>query len=364
MSLEDLTGSNKFITNLVNTNPLSADDRREGDDHIRGIKNVLHNTFPQLDGPVDFTAADMTAGIGSGKNAVQKGGDTMTGALLLPDGTAAAPALAFASEATLGLWRTGAAAARLEGNLAVSHNLYGQAYGLDAAVVASQDANYVYKAFSGANWLWQWTKANGRLTWLRPGAAPATVFKENGDFSAGRDVYPGNSAFPALISSKAGFPNIQFAADGWRWEFTGANGRMSYVNSLNAEQIIFDNVGNAYKASGAGSWLGISSDARVKEQIQYYDAGLQEVLALQPRTFVYKAAAGMGSERHIGFIAQEVLEAMPDMARAAPVTRLGDLEFEDLLTVDEGPLIYALVNAIKELHLRIEQLEAQLGWGT
>ena len=50
MALEDLTGSGKFITSLVPANPSSNDDRREGDDHIRGIKNVLRNTFPGLDG--------------------------------------------------------------------------------------------------------------------------------------------------------------------------------------------------------------------------------------------------------------------------------------------------------------------------
>lgn len=77
MALEDLTGPNKFITALVNTNPLAADDRREGDDHIRGIKNVLHNTFPNLDGQVTATPAALNAA----GTAVQRTGDTMTGQL-------------------------------------------------------------------------------------------------------------------------------------------------------------------------------------------------------------------------------------------------------------------------------------------
>jgi hypothetical protein len=53
MSLEDLTGSNKFIDDLINTNPVGATDgKSEGDDHLRGIKNVLLNTFPNLTGIV------------------------------------------------------------------------------------------------------------------------------------------------------------------------------------------------------------------------------------------------------------------------------------------------------------------------
>lgn len=56
MPLEDLTGSNKYISNLVQTNPVGATDLvSQGDDHIRGIKNVLLNTFPAITGPVTVT---------------------------------------------------------------------------------------------------------------------------------------------------------------------------------------------------------------------------------------------------------------------------------------------------------------------
>lgn len=55
MSLENLTGSNVFISALVPTNPEDGDSVSQGDDHIRGIKNVLHNTFPNLTGAVTVT---------------------------------------------------------------------------------------------------------------------------------------------------------------------------------------------------------------------------------------------------------------------------------------------------------------------
>lgn len=51
MALEDLTG-NKYIDDLVATNPVGATDpRSEGDDHIRGVKNVLLKTFPDISEP-------------------------------------------------------------------------------------------------------------------------------------------------------------------------------------------------------------------------------------------------------------------------------------------------------------------------
>ncbi len=48
MPLEDLIGPNKFIGNLVREWPLGIDPLAEGDDHLRGVKNVLRNSFPTV----------------------------------------------------------------------------------------------------------------------------------------------------------------------------------------------------------------------------------------------------------------------------------------------------------------------------
>lgn len=60
MALESLTGGSVFIDDLVNTNPVNAtDDVAEGDDHIRGIKNVLLNSFPAVTGAVTSTHTEL-----------------------------------------------------------------------------------------------------------------------------------------------------------------------------------------------------------------------------------------------------------------------------------------------------------------
>ncbi|MCS5550600.1 MAG: hypothetical protein NZ811_03675 [Gammaproteobacteria bacterium] len=59
MALENLTGTDKFIDDLTATNPVIADDVSEGDDHIRGIKNVLKNTFPNVTGAVSATQTEL-----------------------------------------------------------------------------------------------------------------------------------------------------------------------------------------------------------------------------------------------------------------------------------------------------------------
>jgi len=59
LALEDLTGT-KYIDDLVSSNPVGATDpKSEGDDHIRGIKNVLKTTFPNIDAEVTPTPAEI-----------------------------------------------------------------------------------------------------------------------------------------------------------------------------------------------------------------------------------------------------------------------------------------------------------------
>ena len=58
MALEDLTGT-KYLDDLNSSNPAAGDDVSEGDDHIRGIKNVLKTTFPNIDAAVNATPTEL-----------------------------------------------------------------------------------------------------------------------------------------------------------------------------------------------------------------------------------------------------------------------------------------------------------------
>jgi len=59
MPLENLVGNNIYITNLVPSNPLGTDPESEGDDHLRGIKNALLNSFPNINAAVTATPAEL-----------------------------------------------------------------------------------------------------------------------------------------------------------------------------------------------------------------------------------------------------------------------------------------------------------------
>ena len=49
----------EFIDDLVAANPTATDNVSEGDDHLRGLKTTLKNTFPNVDGAVNSTQAEL-----------------------------------------------------------------------------------------------------------------------------------------------------------------------------------------------------------------------------------------------------------------------------------------------------------------
>ena len=66
MALEDLVGLDKFLDALVITNPTLDDPVSQGDDHVRGVKNTLINSFGAMSGLMIFPAAAKIAdGAGS-----------------------------------------------------------------------------------------------------------------------------------------------------------------------------------------------------------------------------------------------------------------------------------------------------------
>ncbi len=98
------------------------------------------------------------------------------------------------------------------------------------------------------------------------------------------------------------------------------------------------------------------SDARLKENVQDLDVGLDAVLALKPRKFDWKAGKGKDIKGDRGFIAQEFETVFPNLVD----------EWKDPAPEGETPyksvradLIPVLVKAIQELTARVQTLEAK-----
>ena len=60
MPIEPMEGA-RYIADLNEKWPLGSDEPSSTDDHLRGIKNILKNTFPNLTGPVTGTQDDLNA---------------------------------------------------------------------------------------------------------------------------------------------------------------------------------------------------------------------------------------------------------------------------------------------------------------
>ena len=102
----------------------------------------------------------------------------------------------------------------------------------------------------------------------------------------------------------------------------------------------------------AGPWIG-GSDARIKQDIVPYSTGLAAVLQLNPVEYSFIPETGLDStRRHIGVIGQEVQPIMPEMITTSSAA-MGSLMIDDLLIYNPNALLYALVNAVKELAARV-----------
>jgi hypothetical protein len=104
---------------------------------------------------------------------------------------------------------------------------------------------------------------------------------------------------------------------------------------------------------GGGSW-GTYSDARLKTLHGDFNAGLSEILKLHPIRYRYKEDNGMGirdRDEHVGFVAQDVQRIIPE---AVTENNKG------YLLVNNDPILWTMLNAIKEQQREIASLRAQL----
>ena len=151
-----------------------------------------------------------------------------------------------------------------------------------------------------------------------------------------------------------------------------------YIVRSSGDMFVFHEAG---KPTGA-MWL-VTSDARSKTELGEYTQGLAAVKALRPVRYRYngssvqyvdpnmvipqgasRSASGVepnmtpdSTTEYVGLIAQEAEVPMPEIVTRRKA-RLNGVLVDDYRVLDGNALIYALVNAVKELAARVEALEA------
>jgi hypothetical protein len=110
--------------------------------------------------------------------------------------------------------------------------------------------------------------------------------------------------------------------------------------------------GSASKPGG-GSWS-VFSDERLKNIKGRFNRGINALMQLQPLRYEYKPDNALGLKspgEHVGFAAQSVQQIIPEA-----VSRTDN----GYLTVNNDPIIWTMLNAIKEQQKEIEQLKAEV----
>jgi hypothetical protein len=211
--------------------------------------------------------------------------------------------------------------------------------------------------------------------------AASGIYGANGDSG----LYPGGAGRV-----------LQFAAN-WYLDWNSGTGTLAWQMSgigsgwtlRNDKAFII--IGNGWKPGG-GAWAD-TSDARIKTVIGDYTSGLDQILALEPVRYTFKGndtndpptveqsadleaprnkeapsvpywnsshrAAAVDGTEYVGLIAQAVELVMPEMVKRADGYIDGEA-VTDLRNLDTGPLIFALINAVKELAAKVETLEGLL----
>ena len=192
----------------------------------------------------------------------------------------------------------------------------------------------------------------------------ATAAEINDQFAIGRfNVYATSIGHLFAIGNGTsdGSRNTALAVIG---EGSYTNGQLSLNDFNGYSSSIYNSrlhvAGNATKTTGS-SWISVS-DERLKSNIQVYEKGLSEILQITPKTFEFNGKAGtQAGQSQVGIIAQEIKDILPESINTfnKKLEETDETETE-LYDFNQDPLIYTLLNAVKELSAKIDTLENKI----
>lgn len=226
----------------------------------------------------------------------------------------------YGTSPTYGVYGTGPQAGLYGQGTAYGAMAYGSSFGVygrgesNFGVVGSSGSYYGVQAIGGAGGFYTDNQTN--------------YFGSNFSVSAGL-VYVGASPTELRIVNPAGYNMTHF---------NYANSAANYIR------------GTTYIDNYAGA-----SDERLKDVHGSFDRGLDALATLNPISYTYKKGTGQmipedGKER-IGVTAQEVKKVIPEAV----------FENKDgYLMLNNDPIIWTMVNSIKELKAQNEELKARI----
>jgi hypothetical protein len=134
----------------------------------------------------------------------------------------------------------------------------------------------------------------------------------------------------------------------------------TFNNKTSSTQYVIFNDSGSFNLNGVWS---IISDPELKEDVQPYQRGLDAITRLNPVTYRYRVgtlfALHEPSAPLVGLMADAVMPHVPEIVGETSV--MVDGHERSVATLTPGTLVFALINAVKELSARVAQLEAARG---
>lgn len=212
----------------------------------------------------------------------------------------------------------------------------------------------------------------GSYLWLRPMLATAVqgngVFIDKTDYvgfgtqnptervhAVGRIMATGNGYVSNPVGIvigqyQAGVSYIQAAAGASLDVWNG--GTSTIARFHNGGGVQFPLYGAGTLSTDASGNITASSDEALKDDIQPFTRGLQEILQINPISYLWSAASGLDRmNRYSGFSAQNVEAAIPEAV---------GVDANGYLTLTEKPILASLVNAVKALSEQNAALAARI----
>jgi hypothetical protein len=188
------------------------------------------------------------------------------------------------------------------------------------------------------------------------GATKSQILFENTGNTNKKVIALYNSADKLCINSMDNTGNT-YTASGDIIQFDMANGWVIVNGLLRPTLDMGSDLGGTNKRWGNGYFDKVyttsgtvnTSDRNQKKDIQPLGDSLKQLLKLEPVSFKYKE--GTSGRTHLGFIAQQVAEVIPDCAIFVQNGDSCGLRYEQFSAL--------IVKAVQELHSKVEKIEAR-----
>ncbi|MBK8638428.1 MAG: tail fiber domain-containing protein [Chromatiaceae bacterium] len=118
--------------------------------------------------------------------------------------------------------------------------------------------------------------------------------------------------------------------------------------------------GQVIKNTPGTAWANFS-DERIKEDVRDLEEGLAQLRRVRPVRYRYNELAGSAAGAEgVGILAQEMEKVFPETVSRIPGAPKETRGIEDMRIFDGSMLTFVLINAVKELAAKVEQLESAL----